>query len=175
MKVYFAVNNKTKKVDYASYDDTNMEQFILEAEAERINKKAEEMGLDICDIDDDTYDSLIEMVTESDDYYIKHSLDSYLLDNELDEQVETLVGSYVTYRDIKSALDKLEKLLLNGIISATKANDEFEKANNSDSKESFEFLRLQAMRKHGYAEGIFEALNAIEYKHEHINTLRRLL
>ena len=175
MRVHFAVNNKTKKVDYASFDDNNIEQFILDADAERINKKAEELGLNICELDDGTYDNLIEIVSESDDYYIKHSLDSYLLDSELDKQVETLVGSYVTYRDIKSALDKLEKLLLNGIISASKANDEFEKANNAESKESFEFLRLQAMRKRGYAEGIFEALNAIEYKHEHLNTLRNLL
>lgn len=70
---------------------------------------------------------------------------------------------------------KCEKLMEEAIRQEKKAIEEFSKANEMNGKDTFELLRLQVKNHLGYAEGIYQALSIIGFKHDRMKELSELL
>ena len=68
-----------------------------------------------------------------------------------------------------------EKLLNDAILQTRKSQMEFDEANNSTSKSTFDMKRLQAQNHRGYAEGIYQCLLLLGYKGKKLRELGELL
>lgn len=91
---------------------------------------------------------------------------------------ETMVifGKFGGKNDMtKQEYNKCEKLMDEAIRNGKKAREEFEEANKTEDRGTFELLRLQAQNHLGYAEGINQCLALFDFKHERMKELRELL
>lgn len=75
----------------------------------------------------------------------------------------------------KQEYNKCEKLMDEAIRNGRKAREEFEEANKTEGRGTFDMLRLQAQNHLGYAEGINQCLALLDFKHERMAELRDLL
>lgn len=75
----------------------------------------------------------------------------------------------------KQEYEKCKKLMDEATQTGIKAREEFDKADKSEDRGTFELLRMQAQNHLGYAEGINQCLALLDFKHEKMAKLRELL